>query len=224
MWRVVARFSRRQPQRLSTGTRWRLRAVDALAAAWIAAWIVVAILVGIDVSHLNQLSSTLGVAGRALAATGRGIKKLSHIPLVGHDVARVANQLIAAGSRVTSTARSVSGSVNRLSYLLPIVITLVPVVPTLAIYLPVRIQRNRELRAVRRALAQSASDEAVEWYLARRAVAMLPFHELRKVTRDPWEDLESGEIRTLAEAELRRLGMDPRIRLGTEDGTAAARQ
>lgn len=201
-------------------TRPGLIAADMVAVAWTGAWITVAVLVGLDISRLNGLSTTLGLAGQALVTTGHGLKVLSHLPIVGKEVGKIAGNLVATGTHASSTAKGVSGSVHQLSYLLPIVIAVVPVVPTLAVYLPVRIQRIRDMRAVREAIEGASGSDHVERYLARRAVTMLPFHELRKVSVDPWRDLRSGRVRPLAEAELRRLGMDARLELRPPDATA----
>lgn len=205
------------------GTRPALLGADLAAAAWVAGWIAVAVLVGTDVSQLNGLSTTLSLAGGALVSIGHGLHALSHLPFVGSGVGRVAGRLVATGSQARATSRNVSQSVDQLSYLLPVVIALVPSVPTLAVYLPVRIQRQREIRAVRRALQSAGDPRHVEHYLARRAVTMMPFHQLRKLTSDPWEDLRSGRVRHLAEAELRRLGIDPHFELGPPGAAAAGR-
>jgi hypothetical protein len=80
-------------------------------------------------------------------------------------------------------------------------------VPLLALYLPLRISWTRDRKAVRRALAQWDGEPALETFLARRAIAHLPFHELRELGYDGAEG--SGARSDLAAAELRRLGLGP---------------
>lgn len=46
-------------------------------------------------------------------------------------------------------------------------------------------------------------------HLARAAVRRVPYGELRRVSENPWRDLERGEHTHLAAAELRRLGLSP---------------
>jgi hypothetical protein len=74
-------------------------------------------------------------------------------------------------------------------------------------YTPFRISRVKEVRAIRKAAAQAQGDPMFEEYLAHRAVENLPYHKLREITPNPWRDLETGHHTTLAEAELRRLGL-----------------
>jgi hypothetical protein len=198
-------------------TRPALLAADVAAAAWVLAWIVVAVLVGIDISQLNGLSTTLSLAGGVLVTLGHGLHVLSHLPFVGHGAGSIGGRLVATGTRAATTSKEVSTSIHQLSYLLPIVVAVAPTMPVLAVYLPVRIQRDRDLRAVRRALREPQARHHLERYLARRAVTMLPFHQVRRLSADPWEDVETGRVRHLAEAELRRLGIDPHFELGPPD-------
>ena len=43
--------------------------------------------------------------------------------------------------------------------------------------------------------------------LARTAVRRVPYAQLRRISAQPWQDLERGRHRDLAAAELRRLGL-----------------
>jgi hypothetical protein len=74
-------------------------------------------------------------------------------------------------------------------------------------YVPFRISRAREVRAIRKAAARAQGDPMFQEYLAHRAVENLPYHRLREITPNPWRDLEEGRHSALADAELDRLGL-----------------
>lgn len=206
-----------------------MHAADALAAAWAATWIALAVVIGLDVADLHQVAVTLGEAGGVLVAVGHGLRDVGRVPILGAAVGDIGKRIATTGSDAVATSRSSGADIHQLSYLLPIVVALVPVVPVLALYVPVRILRWREARTVRAALARAQRAgstagtqevERVEAYLARRAVATLPYHQLQRVSSDPWADLESGKVRALAAAELWRLGIEPSYRIGAPDEPA----
>lgn len=180
---------------------------DGLMLAWTAGWIYVAVRVGLDVHSLSQLPSTLGAAGHAIATTGGAIATLGHVPLVGGGLANLGHHVTATGRRAEVSAADSQGSISQLSVLLPIAVALLPVVPVLAVYLPLRIQRMREARAVIGAL-KAGEGQRVRTFLAHRAVTTLAFHKLTAVSEDPWLELNSERYDALAEAELQRLGID----------------
>jgi hypothetical protein len=91
--------------------------------------------------------------------------------------------------------------------LLALSIGLIPTLPLLGLYAPLRVAWTRDTRSVRRALEQSPADPALNEYLARRAAANLSFADLRAVTTDPYGDLAAGRFDALAALELERLGL-----------------
>jgi hypothetical protein len=124
----------------------------------------------------------------------------------------------AAGARARARGASTAGTIDRLAVLLGIGIALIPTVPLLALYLPLRISWRRDHDAVRRAVAQWGGDPEFVAFLARRALTHLPFHELRELGYDGTEDPSSNL--ELAAAELRWLGLSP----GGNGGIGLARE
>jgi hypothetical protein len=182
-------------------------ALDVFVIAWIAAWITLGVVVGRDVRGLEDLSDTTVTAGRAIISTGEALGALENVPFVGGDVGRVAEQAREAGRSAIESGRSSRDSIHDLSVLLAIAIGLVPSLPLLLMYLPVRISWTRQIRVVRRALTREASDPALTEFLARRAAQNLPYDVLYGISASPWRDLEAGRFDRLAEAEIRRLGL-----------------
>jgi hypothetical protein len=184
-----------------------IHVLDVATVVWVVAWIVLAVLVGREVRELRELSDTVVVAGVAVEETGDLLSSLGSIPLVGSQVGGVADRVREAGQSAQESGRDSRDSTEDLSLLLALSIGLIPTLPLLGLYAPLRIAWTREARAVRRALAASRDDPVLNEFLARRAVANLPYQELRAVSADPFRDLEEGRFEALAGRELERLGL-----------------
>ena len=184
-----------------------IRALDVAVAVWVVAWIVLALLVGREVRDLRELSDTVVVAGVAVEETGDLVDSLGSVPFVGGSVGEVADRVRAAGRSAQASGRDSRDSTHNLSILLALSIGLIPTLPLLGLYAPLRVTWTREARAVRRALAAGSPDPVLKEFLARRAVLNLPYQELRAVSPDPFRDLEEGRFDELAARELERLGL-----------------
>jgi hypothetical protein len=182
--------------------------IDAILVLWVVAWIAIGLAVARDVRNLTALSDTVVRAGTAVGETGRALRTLAGLPFgVGDRIARVAGQIDAASAQAVRSGRESRDSVQSLSVLLGFSVGVIPTLPILAMYLPFRVSRAREVRAIRRAAAGAQGDPMFEEYLAHRAVENLPYHKLREITANPWRDLEEGRHSALADAELDRLGL-----------------
>jgi len=184
-----------------------IRALDAAVAVWVIAWVVLALLVGREVRDLRQLSDTVVVAGVAIEETGDLVDSLGSVPFVGGRVGEVAERVRTAGRSAQASGRDSRDSTENLSILLALSIGLIPTLPLLGLYMPLRVTWTREARAVRRALAAGSADPVLKEFLARRAVLNLSYEELRAVSTDPFRDLEEGRFDELAARELERLGL-----------------
>jgi hypothetical protein len=189
----------------------RVLVIDILVLAWLVAWVLIGVAVFHDVRKLATLSDTVTRAGTAVGETGRALHALESLPFVGDRVAGVARRVEAAAGQAIRSGRESRATVHDLSVLLGVSVALAPTVPVLAMYLPFRLSRSRETRAIRRAAIRAGGDPMFEEFLARRAVENLPYHRLRAITPTPWRDLEAGRYTALADAELRRLGLRRKI-------------
>jgi hypothetical protein len=184
-----------------------IRVLDAAALVWLATWIVLGLLVAREVRNLRELSDTVVVAGVAVEETGDLLASLEGVPFVGSQVGEVAGRVREAGRSARASGADSRDSVRNLSVLLGLSIGLIPTLPLLGLYAPLRIAWTRETRAVRHALAARPGDPVLTEFLARRAVGTLPFQELQAVTPDPFKDLKEGRFDALADRELERLGL-----------------
>jgi hypothetical protein len=187
-----------------------VRLLDIAVLVWIAGWLVLALFVAREVRDLRELSDTVVVAGVAVEDTGDLVDSLGSVPFVGGQVGQVADRVREAGQTAQVSGRESRSSIDDLSVLLAVAIGLVPTLPLLGLYAPLRIAWSRDAREVRRAFELDASDPVLLEILARRALLTQPYERIRAVTSDPSRDLEQGRFVPLAELELERLGLGPR--------------
>jgi hypothetical protein len=174
-----------------------MRRLDFALAIWAAFWIAVAAYTAYEVAALRTLSHTVVKAGAATESTGHALAAVGHLPFVGGQISQLAAQAVAAGASARESGASTGATIDHLAVLLGIAIALIPTVPLLGLYVPLRLGWRRDRRAVRSAVARWDGEPELEAYLAQRALAHLSFEELR--TLGPEE---------LAAAELRRLRLD----------------
>jgi hypothetical protein len=192
--------------------------LDLAALLWVAGWIVLAVFVAREVRALRELSDTVVTAGVAVEETGRLLGSLQDVPFVGSRVGEVAARVREAGESARLSGRDSRETTENLSVLLALAIGLIPTLPLLGLYVPLRLTWTRESRAIRRSLALAPDDRARDEYLARRAIANLSYLDLQAVSADPFRDLEEGRFRALADRELARLGLRRHARF-SPDGT-----
>jgi len=188
-----------------------VRMLDAAAAAWVVLWVVLALLVGREVRDLRDLSDTVVTAGVAVEETGGLVRSLGSIPFVGGRVSDVADQVEQAGRDAQVSGRESRNSTEDLGFLLALCIGLIPTLPLLGLYLPLRWTWTHEARAVRRAFRRRPNDPRLTEFLARRAAANFSYDRLLSVSEQPYRDLDEGRYQALADLELARLGIRPAV-------------
>lgn len=180
--------------------------VDAFVVLWIVAWLVVGVRVDNEIEGLTELSATISQAGGAVEETGQALGSLD-LPLVGGDIDRVAERVAQTGRDTRQSGQTARESIGDLSTLLGAAVALIPASPLLFLYLPMRIARVRERRALKRLLRGGADDPVLDRLLAHRALQTLPYVRLAALHGRPWDDLSHGRYERLAAAERERLGV-----------------
>lgn len=184
-----------------------LRVLDGFVAFWTVLWIVLGILTGSEVRQLTSVSDSAQASARAADRAGEALQSLGDLPFVGESSRELGDEVRAAAEEVRLSAAETSVTLRRLGFLLSASIILIPLTPVFGMYLPNRLARGREVRALRRRLRTRPMDGALESYLARRAVDTLSYDQFRTLSEDPAGDLRDGRHGVLAEAELVRLGL-----------------
>lgn len=183
-----------------------LRRVDVLVAAWTLVFLALGVVAGIELWHLTGLSTTLRQAATAIDEAGRGVALVQKVPFIGTAAGTLADSIQGSAVSLRTDAVQVATTAKVLSVVIGIAVVLIGLAPLTMVYLPLRVARRREVRAVARLLRQPVEPLFVE-HLAHAAVNRLPYSQLRRLTPTPWRDLEQGRHHLLAAAELRRLGV-----------------
>ena len=114
-------------------------ALDVALAVWVAGWIILGVVVGREVQGLESLADTTVKAGHALDSAGHALEGIGNLPLVGGNVAEVAQQTREAGRSAVESGRESRDSIHDLSILLAFAIAIVPSLPYVLLYVPLRL-------------------------------------------------------------------------------------
>ena len=183
----------------------RRRVADALVVAWVLVWAFAGYTAGRALDKVSEVTRSAEGASAAVVRTGESIRDVD-VPVVGPVFKDAGSAVIRAGRDAQAQARDSGHTVRRASILLGLAIWLVPTLPLLVLYAPVRLVRGRETRALRLLVADHAADSDLDRLLATRALAHLPYRRLRAMGA-PWADFGAGDYRALADAELAREGV-----------------
>src|SRR4051794_23612211 len=156
----------------------RVAAPDFVVAAWAVLWIVLAIGVVQSTRDVAELGGTVSQTGSAVSQVG-GL--INDIPLIPGDVSGASSSVQAAGQSAEVNGAQGQDAANTLGIYLGIAIAIIPSVPVIGLYLPIRITRVRERRVAQRALALHGSDPTYQEFLARRAVEKLAYEDIMAV-------------------------------------------
>jgi hypothetical protein len=180
-------------------------AIDLLVLLWTVVWLVLGISVGTFVERLGAVGESVEGAGQAIHRAGDAVGRLSEVPLVGEGFEAVADEIRTVGDETVQNGRSVEQDIDTLALLIGVSLAAGPTLPVLAMWIPPRVSRERERRALRRSL--KSGDGIAVAYLANRAVAGRLFRELRTASEDPVADLAAGRYEALARLELEHLAL-----------------
>jgi hypothetical protein len=184
----------------------RTTLLDLVVAAWVVAWVAVGIAVADKTDGITVLSDAAASAAERFAGSAERVESVD-LPIGDEVLGELAEGAQGGGEELAAASRESTEDVERLSLLLGLSIALIPTLPVLALYLPGRLARGRELGALRGMLREGEGDPGLERLLAQRAAVQLPYRELRRVSDAPWRDIEQGRTADLARAELRRVGV-----------------
>ena len=187
-----------------------LGVLDGFVVFWVALWIAIGLFTGSQIWQLSSVSVSARASASAADTAGEALQSFSGVPVIGGQSKQLGDQVRAAAEQVRAGAADTEVTLHRLGILLAVSIILIPLSPVLGMYLPLRISRAREVRALRRRLKAGSPDPPLSAYLAQRAMDMLPYQQIQAVSGDPVGDLRDGRHEALASAELARMGLRAR--------------
>lgn len=185
-----------------------VRRWDAAIVVYLLVVVGAGLLAGRQIWALAQLHLGLLDAADALDLTARAIGLLGQVPVVGAGADQLAGSVADTSGQVRTSAVAARADVRSLAVVVGASVALLPTVPVLLMYVPLRVARHREMRGLRRLLTGRPDPFLVE-HLAHAALHRVPYRELRRVSDRPWRDVEQGRHEAVAAAELRRLGLRP---------------
>lgn len=188
-----------------------IRALDVGVVVWAVVWLALAVMTAVEVRSLRYLSTTLVRSSDVLADTADVLASIEDVPVLGSRVKDVQASVRTAAESTRESGLDSRDSIKDLSILLGVLIFLVPLLPVLLLYLPLRISWNREVETIRAGIETSGADAAFRDFLARRAVQNLGFERLRELGIQPWDRIPAERRDELARAEVMRLGIDRRL-------------
>lgn len=180
---------------------------DLLVAGWTAAWIWAAV-------KLYELVSKLAVPGEKLASGGDSLSgglsdaggKVDNVPGVGGALATPLKKAADAARSIADAGRQQQEIVHELSWVLVVVLLLVPMALVVLVWLPLRVRWMR-----RAATAAGLRDRiAGRDLLALRALMNQPLRRLVKLDPDvsaKWRAGDATIVNQLAALELRTIGL-----------------
>jgi hypothetical protein len=178
---------------------------DLLGLGWLAGFIWVAWQARELLLRLRAPTSGLANAGTQISdAFAAAARTAARAPFVGANLAAALDSGRAAGQSLAALSGQQISTISSLANGAAVVMLLAGITPALVLWLPVRIHYARM------AGAAMASREADPDLLALRALTATPVQRLHAAVQDPasgWRRADPDVIRTLAELELRRLGL-----------------
>ncbi len=184
-----------------------IRLLDGLIGFWFVLWIVVGAWSGYTMWQLSELGDTVTSSGESIHVAGQALESLGGVPVVGERTLELGEEASTTGLDIADRGQQVTTQMRQLSLLLGLAIAFMPTTPVLGLYLPLRLSRRRDLRALEEGLRASDQDEVMDRYLAERAIRSMTYAQVHALVGDPWQALQEGRGRPLADAELARVGL-----------------
>ena len=181
-------------------------AADVVVATLVVLFIALGLAVTDAAEELTTLSDGVSDAGGAVTSSGEAIGGVD-VPVVGEQLAGAGEEIRMAGEEVQRRGDDSREQIEDFARLLGLVVAGVPMLLLLGYYLPPRLSRAGEVRALKSLQRIAGDDPRFVEFLARRAAEQLPYRRLRRISDRPWADLDEGRHSELAKGELRRMGV-----------------
>jgi hypothetical protein len=196
------------------GRRFGWMLADLVMVGWIYLCVRAGLWVNNLVLQLDALAQGVINAGKTfnswILSFEQGIP--NGVPYLSDFLHRTAEALkIHSGDSLISAGQTGSHGIHLLALILAIIVTAVPLLFALVIFVPRRVRLIYDMQGVhitlRRALARPELEPQMLEILAGRAIYTLPYHQLLAYSRNPAEDWYLRRFEPLARAELARHGL-----------------
>lgn len=179
-----------------------LSRLDLAVIAWVLVCAFIGLKAGQGIASLSGVGDDVRAIGTAVRETGDAIGSID-VPLVGGGIKSAGQSVSKAGADVERRGRKTHRKIKRTAWLVGLAIALLPTLPLLGLYVPLRRRRIRERDAVIQGLDDARGDPTIERMLAERALLSLPYARLVELG-EPWRDVAEGRYSELAAIERER--------------------
>jgi hypothetical protein len=111
---------------------------DIAVSAWVIACLGLAIWTAVSVHRLDPVGQTLIVSSDALDEVSSALDKLTNIPFVGDDIARVTQRISDTAKSARASGVEARSSIDSMAITLSIALFAIAVIPPVVAYLAVR--------------------------------------------------------------------------------------
>ncbi len=186
--------------------------LDLAVLAWSVMWILVGVAVAETVGGLTELTGAFRSVGGAVGGVGETLGSVD-VPLLGGALDEAGAAVSDAGRDIVARGEATRDEIERAAFLIGAVVAAIPILTLVLPYAPARAARTDEAAALRRLIRSSDPGDAagLERFLADRALGSVSYRRLAALAERPWELEFASTRRALAEEELRRLALDPRL-------------
>ena len=186
--------------------------LDLAVLAWSVVWILVGVALAEAVGSLTELTGAFRSVGGAVGGVGETLGGVD-VPLLGGALDQAGGAVSDAGRDIVARGEATRDEIERAAYLIGAVVAAIPILTLVLPYAPARAARTDEAAALRRLIRSTdpADVAELERFLAGRALGSIPYRRLAAFTERPWELESDSTRRALAEEELRRLAIAPRL-------------
>lgn len=196
---------------------------DAMALLWAAGCYLVGDAIYRAIMTLSIIATTVEATGRRLDELTRQIEQtLGNVPLVGSDLRPVPSPLHNLAHGLVGQGQQELAAIQHVALLLGLAVGGIPLLVMLLVFIPWRVRKTRQFRALDRMLRQPGAGAVATTMqvLAGRALYTLPYAQLLEYCADPIGEWREGRYYNLARATMAREGLDLRRYLRRAEGLA----
>lgn len=208
------------------GRKVRWIATDVIVVVWLGFWSLLGYYIHQMVEILQAIPDALNRAGSVLdAPLQNAMNRASQIPIAGAAIVdRIQSASSATAGRAHAVAAALSNLIDIAAIGAALLVALPPILLVIGFYGYNRWKASRELGSAREVVEVALEhdrDEQLKEALAHRALEVVPFRRLVKVSPDPIGELQAGRYDVLAAQSLRAAGLSPDL-IKPVDATPAA--
>jgi hypothetical protein len=198
------------------GRKARWIGTDVTVIVWLVFWSFIGYYIHHLIEILQAIPDAIDRAGSALDAPLQdAMNRAGQIPLVGGLIVNtIQNASNSTAGRAHAIAAGLSQMIDIAALGMALAVAAPPILLVIGFYGFIRWRASREMGSAKRvvevALREGRGDQ-LNQALARRALEVVPYRRLVKVSPDPLGELEAGRYDALAAQALRAAGLSPNL-------------